>query len=259
MKNRIDDLFQRKKENVLSIFLTAGYPSQNDTLKIIKQLDASGVDMIEIGIPYSDPLADGPIIQASSQVALSNGVTLKNTFTQLQTLRTVTQMPVLLMGYINTVLQYGIEDFYKSCQETGIDGLILPDLPLEEYQNVHKPFAEKYNIHMVFLISPETSQERIKLIDNNSQGFIYLVSSNSTTGSGKEFPSSLIQKVKTIKDLQLKNPLVMGFGIKGKTEFDSACRLVNGAIIGSSFIQLLGNSSNIEKDIPHFISGIINN
>ncbi len=258
MKNRIDKLFETKNENILSIFLTAGYPKQTDTLTIIKELDLSGVDMIEIGIPYSDPLADGPIIQLSSQVALENGVTLKNTFEQLQSLRSITQMPVLLMGYINTVLQFGIEQFYKKCHEVGVDGLILPDLPLEEYNNTHKPLAEKYNIHVVFLISPDTPVARIKLIDEHSSGFIYLVSSNSTTGSGKEFPKTLVQKVESIKHLQLKNPLLMGFGIKGKAEFEQACQLVNGAIIGSSFIQLLTNSTNFKKDISQFILTIKN-
>ncbi len=258
MKNRIDELFKTKKENILSIFLTAGYPNRTDTLEIIKQLDTSGVDMIEIGIPYSDPLADGPIIQQSSQVALENGVTLKNTLEQLQSLRSITQMPVLLMGYINTVLQFGIEQFYEKCHEVGVDGLILPDLPLEEYNNIHKPLAVKYNIHMVFLISPDTPTARIKVIDEHSNGFMYLVSSNSTTGSGKEFPKSLVQKVESIKHLHLKNPLLMGFGIKGKTEFKQACQLVNGAIIGSSFIQLLANSSNFKKDIPQFITNIKN-
>jgi tryptophan synthase alpha chain len=258
MKNRIDELFKTKKENILSIFLTAGYPKQTDTLAIINQLDKSGVDMIEIGIPYSDPLADGPIIQHSSQVALTNGVTLKNTFEQLQSLRSLTQMPVLLMGYINTILQFGIEQFYEKCHEVGIDGLILPDLPLEEFNTIHKTLAEKFNIHVVFLIIPDTSIERIKLIDKHSNGFIYLVSSNSTTGSGKELPKSLVQKVESIKHLHLKNPLLMGFGIKGKAEFKQACQLVNGAIIGSSFIQLLAHSSDFEKDIHQFIINIKN-
>ena len=167
-------------------------------------------------------------------------------------------MPVLLMGYINTILQFGIEPFYEKCHEVGIDGLILPDLPLEEFNTIHKPLAEKFNIHVVFLISPDTSTERIKLIDIHSNGFMYLVSSNSTTGSGKELPESLIQKVESIKHLHLKNPLLMGFGIKGKAEFIQACQLVNGAIIGSSFIQLLANSSDFENDISQFIITIKN-
>ena len=259
MKNRIDELFERKKENILSIFLTAGYPKKEDTLSIIKNLNAAHVDMIEVGIPYSDPLADGPIIQQSSEVALQNGITLSILFEQLKTLRSLTNIPVLLMEYINTVLQFWIEAFYKKCNEVGIDGLILPDLPLDEYNSVHKALAEKYNIQMVFLISPDTAPERIKLIDKHSKGFIYLVSSNSTTGSGKGLPASLVQKVEAIKSLNLTNPLMIGFGIKGKSEFNEACRLVNGAIIGSSFIQLVGGSSNLEKDIFQFISSIKNN
>lgn len=259
MKNRIDELFKQKKKNILSIFLTAGYPKLMDTLGIIKQLNDSSVDMIEVGIPYSDPLADGPIIQQSSQQALENGITLKIIFEQLISLRQTTNMPVLLMGYINTVLQFGVEEFYRNCSDVGIDGLILPDLPLEEYQLIHKPLAKKYNIHVVFLISPENSNERIKLIDTHSEGFVYLVSSNSTTGSGKELSNTLVQKVERIKNLQIKNPILMGFGIKGKKEFNNACSLVNGAIIGSSFIQLLNTSKDFEKDIPQFISSIKTN
>ena len=258
MQNRIDELFTRKKEKILSIFLTAGYPKHDDTLSIVKQLDASGVDMIEIGIPYSDPLADGPIIQQSSQIALENGVTLHAIFDDLVALRATTEMPVLLMGYLNTVMQFGIEGFYERCHQVGIDGLILPDLPLEEYNAVHKPLAEKYNIHVVFLISPDTSLQRIKTIDEHSKGFIYLVSSNSTTGSGKKIQTSLTDKVEAINELDLKNPLIMGFGIKGKPEFDAACELVNGAIIGSSFIQLLENTTDQTKDISQFISSIKN-
>lgn len=256
MKNRIDTLFQTKKENILSIFLTAGYPKPLDTLEIIKQLNSTTVDLIEVGIPYSDPIADGPVIQESSQVALNNGVSVKAIFEQLKTLRTQTELPVLLMGYLNCVMQFGVEAFYKKCDEVGIDGLILPDLPIEEFNKVHKTFADKYNIHVVFLISPETSTERIKLIDNTSKGFIYLVSSNSTTGANKGVSSNLKTTFQKLKSLNIKNPILIGFGIKGKKEFDQACELANGAIIGTSFIQLLCNSSNFEKDIPEFINNI---
>jgi len=256
MQNRIDELFQRKKENILSIFLTAGYPKPLDTLEIIKQLNTTDVDLIEVGIPYSDPIADGPVIQESSQIALNNGITLKHIFEQLKSLRSHTQLPVLLMGYLNCVVQFGIENFYKKCYEVGIDGLILPDLPIEEFNKIHKPFADKYNIHVVFLISPETSNERIKLIDATSKGFIYLVSSNSTTGANKGVSVDLKITCEKLKSLEIKNPILIGFGIKGKTEFEKACELANGAIIGTSFIQLLGNSSNFEKDIPSFISSI---
>lgn len=256
MQNRIDQLFQNKKKNILSIFLTAGYPKPLDTLEIIQQLNNSEVDLIEVGIPYSDPIADGPVIQESSQIALNNGVSLKFIFDQLKTLRTHTQLPVLLMGYLNCVVQFGIENFYKKCHDIGIDGLILPDLPIDEFNKVHKPYADKYNIHVVFLISPETSNDRIKLIDKTSKGFVYLVSSNSTTGANKGVSNNLKQTFQNLESLQLKNPILIGFGIKGKTEFNKACELANGAIIGTSFIQMLGQSNDFKKDVAGFINGI---
>lgn len=259
MQNRIDQLFQRKQENILSIFFTAGYPKPLDNLEIIKHLNTTTVDLIEIGIPYSDPIADGPVIQESSQVALNNGVNLKFIFEQLSDLRTHTQKPILLMGYLNTVLQFGLEVFYKACAEVGIDGLILPDLPIDEYNKHHKYLAEKYNIHVAFLISPNTSLERVKLIDDSSKGFVYMVSSNSTTGANKGISNDLKNTFENIKKLQLKNPILIGFGIKGQQEFQQACELANGAIIGSSFIQMLGKSTNLKKDIPEFIKNIKNN
>lgn len=256
MQNRIDQLFQQKKENILSIFFTAGYPKPLDTIEIIKYLNATDVDLIEIGVPYSDPIADGPIIQESSQLALNNDVNLKFIFEQLSDLRTHTQKPILLMGYLNTVLQFGLENFYKKCVDVGIDGLILPDLPIDEYKQYHKTLAEKHNIHVTFLISPNTSLERVKLIDNSSKGFVYLVSSNSTTGSNKGMSNDLENTFENIKKLQLKNPILIGFGIKGQKEFQQACELANGAIIGSSFVQLLGKSTDLKKDILEFIKSI---
>ncbi len=256
MQNRIDQLFNSKTSNILSIFLTAGYPKLEDTMDIIKHLDSSGVDLIEIGMPYSDPIADGPVIQNSSQTALNNGMNVKVLFKQLKSLRSTTQLPVLLMGYLNCVVQYGIEAFYKKCSEVGIDGLILPDLPIDEFNNIHKPFAEQYNIHIVFLISPETTPVRIKQIDAASKGFIYLVSSNSTTGAGKGISEGLKNTFKILNALHLKNPILIGFGIKGKQEFEKACESANGAIIGTSFIEMLGTSTKFEKDIPAFISSI---
>lgn len=258
MQNRIDTLFERKQENILSIFLTAGYPNAIDTLSIIKILDTTDVDMLEIGIPFSDPIADGPIIQQSSMTALNNGVTLKSLFIQLQELRTVSQLPILLMGYLNSVMQYGVDAFYKSCHETGIDGVILPDLPLDEFDTFHKPLAEKYNIKVALIISPQTPIKRIQLIDEKSSGFLYLVSSNSTTGNFKTTTSSLSDSLKPITSLKLKNKILIGFGIKGQKEFTEACKLANGAIIGSSFVSLLSSSTNFEKDIPEFISTIKN-
>ena len=256
MQNRIDTLFERKNKNILSIFLTAGYPNLSDTLSIIKTLDTTDVDLLEIGIPFSDPIADGPIIQQSSMTALNNGITLNVLFEQLQSLRTITQLPILLMGYLNSVIQYGVENFYKSCHEVGIDGVILPDLPLDEFDNVHKLLAEKYNIKVVLIISPETPIERIKLIDEKSSGFLYLVSSNSTTGNFKTLNQNSFGSLKTITSLPLKNKILIGFGIKGQKEFKEACDVANGSIIGSSFIQLLSKSSNFEKDIPEYIKSI---
>lgn len=256
MQNRIDTLFERKQKNILSIFLTAGYPNLTDTLSIIKILNTTEVDLLEIGIPFSDPIADGPIIQQSSMTALNNGMTLKVLFEQLQSLRTITQLPILLMGYLNSVVQYGVEKFYKSCHATGIDGIILPDLSLNEFDKVHKPLAEKYNIKVALIISPETPINRIELIDNKSSGFLYLVSSNSTTGNFKTLNQNSFESLKSITSLLLKNKILIGFGIKGQKEFKEACDVANGAIIGSSFVQLLSKSSNFEKDIPEFISTI---
>lgn len=256
MQNRIDTLFERKEKNILSIFLTAGYPNLLDTLSIIKILDTTDVDLLEIGIPFSDPIADGPIIQQSSMTALNNGMTLNSLFEQLQTLRTITQLPILLMGYLNSVMQYGVERFYESCHLTGIDGVILPDLPLNEFDIIHKPLSEKYNIKVALIISPETPLKRIELIDSKSSGFLYLVSSNSTTGNFKTTSQHLYESLRPITSLPLKNKILIGFGIKGQKEFSEACELANGAIIGSSFIQLLSHSNNFEKDIPEFISSI---
>lgn len=258
MQNRIDNLFERKQKNILSIFLTAGYPNKIDTLAIIKILETTDVDLLEIGIPFSDPIADGPIIQQSSMAALNNGTTLKTIFEQLKELRTISQLPILLMGYLNSVMQYGVESFYKSCNETGIDGVILPDLPLDEFDAVHKPLSEKYNIKVALIISPETPLARIKLIDERSSGFLYLVSSNSTTGNFKVATQSLNDSLKHITSLPLKNKILIGFGIKGQKEFAEACEAANGAIIGSSFVKLLGTSTNFQKDIPEFITNIIN-
>ncbi len=256
MQNRIDTLFARKQKNVLSLFLTAGYPNLNDTLSIIKILDTTDVDLLEIGIPFSDPIADGPIIQHSSMTALNNGMTLKKLFQQLQSLRTITQLPILLMGYLNSVMQYGVEPFYESCHAIRIDGVILPDLPLDEFDKFHKAPAEKYNIKVALIISPETSTERVKLIDSKSTGFLYLVSSNSTTGNFKTETHNLFEPLKPITSLPLKNKILIGFGIKGQKEFTEACKLANGAIIGSSFIKLLADSNELKKDIPEFIDHI---
>ncbi len=256
MQNRIDKLFKEKKENILSIFFTAGFPKLNDTGLILEALERSDADLVEIGIPFSDPLADGPVIQESSMVALENGMNLKLLFQQLKDLRTITQKPILLMGYLNSVMQYGIEKFYQQCAAVGIDGVILPDLPLEEFKMYHQRITEALNIKVVFLISVDTKPERIKQLDEASGGFLYLLSSNSTTGGAKGVTEQLQSKVSNVKESVTKNPLLIGFGIKGQKEFSQACELVNGAIIGSSFVELLSRSTNLNKDIAQFTSAV---
>jgi tryptophan synthase alpha chain len=254
--NRIDQLFQKKKENILSIYFTAGHPRLNDTVPIIKALEKSGVDMIEIGMPFSDPMADGPVIQQSSQKALVNGMSLKLLFEQLKNIRLEVKIPLLLMGYLNPVLQYGIENFCKKCREVGIDGLILPDLPLEEFAEVYQPYFLQNGLHNIFLVSPQTNEERLMKFDNYSKGFIYIVSSYSTTGSGKglEQSQSYFEKMKAAK---FQNPKMIGFGIKGKETFQNACQFANGAIIGTAFVKAMEAEGSIEKKVENFVKGIL--
>ena len=258
MKTRTELLFKKQPDNNLSIFVTAGFPKKESLLEIIPLLEESDCDIIEIGIPFSDPLADGPVIQQSSTTALNNGMTLELLLQQVKQVRQQTSKPIVLMGYLNSVMQYGVEEFYKSCHDTGIDGVILPDLPLDEFDKFHKPLTEKYNIKVALIVSPETPTERIKLIDEKSSGFLYLVSSNSTTGNFKDSSQNLFEPLKSITSLPLKNKILIGFGIKGQKEFSEACELANGAIIGSSFVKLLGSSTDFQKDIPEFINSIKN-
>jgi len=238
--NRINKVFNKKK-NLLSIYFTAGFPDINDTLKIIKELDKSQVDMIEIGLPFSDPLADGPTIQKSSEKALSNGMTTNLLFDQLKDLRKVSEIPVVIMGYFNPILQYGIEKFCSNCKDVGIDGLIIPDLPADIFKKNYKIIFEKYKLNMMFLITPQTSNERINLIDDLSKGFIYMVSSYSVTGAKDSFDKYQIEYFKRIKKLNLSNPLLIGFGISNKKTFQAACQNSNGAIIGSAYIKYIEN------------------
>ena len=238
--NRINKVFNKKK-NLLSIYFTAGFPDINDTLKIIKELDKSQVDMIEIGLPFSDPLADGPTIQKSSEKALSNGMTTNLLFDQLKDLRKISDIPVVIMGYFNPILQYGIEKFCSNCKDVGIDGLIIPDLPADIFKKNYKVIFEKYKLNMMFLITPQTSNERINLIDDLSKGFIYMVSSYSVTGAKDSFDKYQIEYFKRIKKLNLSNPLLIGFGISNKKTFQAACQNSNGAIIGSAYIKYIEN------------------
>jgi tryptophan synthase alpha chain len=238
--NRINKKLQQNKK-LLSIYFTAGYPNIDDTVSIIENLEKSGVDMIEVGLPFSDPLADGPTIQASSTQALKNGMTTSLLFEQLKDIRKSVSLPLILMGYFNPVLQYGVEAFCKKCQEIGIDGLILPDLPLAEYNLHYRIIFEKYGLVNVFLITPQTSKERIRQIDEASNGFIYLVSSASTTGKTSGFGAEQISYFDRIAKMQLKNPTIVGFGISTAETFGQATSTSNGAIIGSAFINMLTN------------------
>ncbi len=256
--NRINKLFAEKGSNILSVYFTAGYPQLNDTVEIIKQLSAQGVDMIEIGIPFSDPMADGPVIQNSSQIALANGMTQNLLFEQLKDIRKVTDIPLILMGYVNPVLQFGFEKLCQKAQEVGVDGFIIPDLPMAEYMQEFKATADKYGMENILLITPETPEERIRLIDENTNGFIYMVSSAATTGAQDSFAGSKEAYFKRIKDMNLKNPTLIGFGISNKVTFDSACTHASGAIVGSAFIKALGDNPTVEKAVEALISKLKN-
>ena len=249
--NRIKQLFDQKKKDILSIYFTAGYPQLNDTCEIISQLEDNGIDLIEIGIPFSDPMADGPTIQASGTIALRNGMTLRILFDQLADIRKKVSIPLIMIGYLNPIMQYGFENFCKKCNEVGIDGAIIPDLPFDDYLKEYKPIAEKYDIKIVMLITPETSDERIRLIDDHTDGFIYMVSSASTTGAQSNFDDGKQAYFKKINSMGLKNPRLIGFGISNKATLDAAQANANGAIIGSKFITLLKDSKNIKEAVKN--------
>jgi tryptophan synthase alpha chain len=236
--NRINQKLKEDKK-LLSIYFSAGYPSLNDTVSIIQNLEKSGIDMIEIGLPFSDPLADGPTIQASSTQALKNGMTTEILFNQLKDIRKTVSIPLLIMGYFNPILQYGVEAFCKTCQEIGIDGLIIPDLPVDVYNEQYKAIFENYGLINVFLITPQTSVERIHFIDSISNGFIYMVSSASVTGSNSGFGDKQTSYFKRIADMNLKNPQIVGFGISNNETFTQATKYAKGASIGSAFIKHL--------------------
>lgn len=251
--NRINSKLQENKK-ILSIYFSAGYPSLTDTVQIIQDLEKNGVDMIEIGLPFSDPLADGPTIQESSTQALHNGMTTQVLFDQLKDIRKTVSIPLIIMGYFNPMLQYGIENFCKKCAEIGIDGLIIPDLPVDVYADEYKTTFEKYGLKNIFLITPQTSDERIHFIDSVSDGFIYMVSSASVTGSQSGFGSIQENYFKRISEMDLKNPQVIGFGISNKATFDQATLFAKGAIIGSAFITNL--TENGVESIGEFVTGI---
>ena len=251
--NRINQKLQ-EKENILSIYFSAGYPSLNDTARIIEQLEKSGVDLIEIGLPFSDPLADGPTIQNSATEALKNGMSTQLLFEQLKDIRKTVKIPLIIMGYFNPIIQYGVEEFCQKCTQIGIDGLIVPDLPLEIYIDEYKALFEKYGLINVLLITPQTSEARIRLIDSVSEGFIYTVSSASVTGNSAGFGTSQEAYFKRIQDMNLKNPQLIGFGIHDKETFNKASEFAKGGIIGSAFIKHL-TENGVEK-IEDFVKEI---
>ena len=256
--NRLQQLFDRKKENILNIYFTAGYPNLQDTKTIFLELEKAGVDLIELGMPYSDPLADGPTIQQSGQVALKNGMTLSILFEQIKSIRKESDLPLVLMGYFNQVMQYGEAEFFKKCKEVGVDGLILPDLPIEVYESEYQSLIEENDLQISFLITPQTSQERIHKIDALSTGFIYMVSSNSITGSKSGISEKQVNYFERIKALELKNPKLIGFGISDHETYSTACKYANGAIIGSAFIKFLGKGNSIENTCQEFVKYILN-
>lgn len=253
MSNRLKKIFADKSHKKLSIYFTAGFPHLEDTLPILKALQREGVDLVEIGIPFSDPLADGPVIQHSSEVALKNGMTLKLLFEQLQNVREETDMPLILMGYLNPVMQFGVEAFCQKAHEVGVDGVILPDLPILEYQALYQPLFEKYDIINIFLVTPQTSEERIRAIDDLSKGFIYAVSSSSTTGGELKSPTEYLQSIESMK---LKNPVLVGFGISDRKSFEEATAHADGGIIGSAFIKAIENSNDLTAAINKFVTNI---
>lgn len=237
--NRINQLFSRKQKDILSIYFCAGFPTLDGTAAIIETLANKGIDMIEIGIPFSDPMADGPVIQHAATRALNNGMTLRLLFGQLKDIRHRTSIPLILMGYLNPIMQYGFELFCSSCRETGIDGVIIPDLPFKDYMDEYRPIAEKYDIKVIMLITPETSDERIRLIDDHTDGFIYMVSSAAITGAQKNFDEQKQAYFRRISDMNLHNPRMIGFGISNRQTFRAASDHAAGAIIGSKFVTLL--------------------
>lgn len=255
--NRITALFQEKDKEVLNIYYTAGYPNLGDTYTVLQGLQEGGVDIVEIGMPYSDPVADGETIQESNQQALENGMSLKVLFEQLEGIRTKgITIPIVLMGYLNPVYQFGIEAFAQKCQEIGIDGLILPDLPVEEYFNSYKKVFDRYGLLNIFLITPQTSEDRIRKIDEISDGFIYMVSSASVTGATSGISQEMESYFNRVNAMNLRNPRLIGFGIKDKQSFQTASKYASGAIIGSQFVRLIGSTKDLNSEIVSFVHSL---
>jgi tryptophan synthase alpha chain len=254
--SKLELVFKEKSKRVLNVYCTAGYPSLDSTMKVMGSLQKNGADIIELGMPYSDPLADGEVIQVSSIKALANGMNIAVLFEQIKDMRKSISIPVILMGYMNPILQYGFENFCKKAKEVGVDGLILPDLPLFEFEQSYGKIITENNLDFIFLVTPETPVDRIKKLDSLSNGFLYAVSSSATTGKDKDF-NVVAQYIQKLQAMQLKNPILVGFGIKDKATFDAATVHTQGAIIGSAYIQQLTKGGDIETTTSQFLNSVL--
>jgi tryptophan synthase alpha chain len=256
--SRLENLFKAQSKRVLNVYCTAGYPNLNSTLQIMESLQENGANIIELGMPYSDPLADGEVIQTSSLHALSNGMTLQVLFEQLSEMRKKIHIPVVLMGYMNPILQFGFEAFCTRAKEVGVDGLILPDLPLYEFENIYGKTIKNNGLDFIFLVTPETPEERLRKLDSLSSGFLYAVSSSATTGKDKDF-SQVARYLERLQNMNLKNPILVGFGIKDKQTFDAVNEFSNGAIIGSAYINALSKGEDVDVTTKQFLNGVLGN
>jgi tryptophan synthase alpha chain len=254
--NRLTQLFKNQTKKILSVYFTAGYPTLKGTVPILEALERQGVDLAEVGIPFSDPMADGPVIQQSAGEALRNGMSLKLLFEQLREVRATVKMPLVMMGYLNPIMQYGFEKFCHSCTEVGIDGMIIPDLPFADYLANYKTIADRHDLKMIMLVSPETEETRIRLIDEETSGFIYLVSSASTTGAQQAFDQGKQAYFERVAGMKLRNPLLVGFGISNKETLEAASEHTNGAIVGSKFIQLLGECATPDEAVTELLQAL---